>query len=299
MSPARPAGEAIPVVVIGGYLGAGKTTLVNHLLRQAQGRRIAVLVNDFGEISIDADLIEGAEGGVLSLAGGCVCCDFGADLVGTLETLRDRDPAPDIMVIETSGVGLPGAVARSVGLAQGLAAVGVVVVVDAETVRVRAADRYVGDTVRRQLADADLLVAAKGDLAGPVGVAAVTAWLADAAQGAPVIAADHGRAPADLVLGPRPGGTGVGVGGAPGPHAHFDTGVRRFDGPVDLAALAGELTAPGSPVVRAKGVLTDLDGVRKVLQTVGRRSAITSCAAAPEPPPAGGELVWIAPRADG
>jgi len=66
----KPAGaQTIPAVVIGGYLGAGKTTLVNHLLRAADGRRIAVLVNDFGDIAIDADLILGAEGGVLSLAG--------------------------------------------------------------------------------------------------------------------------------------------------------------------------------------------------------------------------------------
>ncbi len=75
--------QSVPAVLIGGYLGAGKTTLVNHLLRHANGRRIAVLVNDFGEVSIDADLIVGAEGGVLSLAGGCVCCSFGSDLVGT------------------------------------------------------------------------------------------------------------------------------------------------------------------------------------------------------------------------
>jgi G3E family GTPase len=75
---AASAAAPLPTVVLGGYLGAGKTTLVNHLLREqaargATGRRIAVLVNDFGEVNIDAALIEGADGGVLSLAGGCVC----------------------------------------------------------------------------------------------------------------------------------------------------------------------------------------------------------------------------------
>jgi G3E family GTPase len=270
--------EAIPVVVIGGYLGAGKTTLINHLLRHAGGRRIAVLVNDFGEINVDADLIEGAEGGVLSLAGGCVCCAFGADLMGALDSLRDLDPRPDIVLIETSGVGLPGAVARSVGLASGLVAIGVAVVADAETLRARAADRYVGDTVLTQLRDADLLLLSKTDLAGEAETAAVRVWLAGVAPRAAVVTTDHGRAPPDLVLGPReapPAALAAGQGEA-ATHAHFRTGVRRFAGPVDVAALAADLTAAGSDIVRAKGAVTDLDGRRKLLQVVGRRAAITA-----------------------
>ena len=102
----------LPAVVVGGWLGAGKTTLVNHLLRHAGGRRIAVLVNDFGEVSIDADLIVGAEGGLLSLAGGCMCCSWGDDLFGTLARLRAREPAPEVLLVETSGVAQPAAVAR-------------------------------------------------------------------------------------------------------------------------------------------------------------------------------------------
>ena len=93
-----------PTLIVGGYLGAGKTTLVNHLLRNAGGRRIAVMVNDFGELTIDADLIEGAEGSVLALAGGCVCCSFGSDLLGALQDVLQRQPQPDLILIETSGV---------------------------------------------------------------------------------------------------------------------------------------------------------------------------------------------------
>ena len=85
----------LPVTVIGGYLGAGKTTLVNHLLRQAGGRRLAVLVNDFGELPLDADLIEADDGEVLSLAGGCICCSFGNDLMAALMQLPARSPRPD------------------------------------------------------------------------------------------------------------------------------------------------------------------------------------------------------------
>ena len=76
-----------PVIVVGGWLGAGKTTLVNHLLCQAQGRRLAVLVNDFGDCVIDAELIDRAAGpaDVLALAGGCICCAYGADLLSALQ----------------------------------------------------------------------------------------------------------------------------------------------------------------------------------------------------------------------
>ena len=135
------ASAVLPATVVGGWLGAGKTTLVNHLLRHAGGRRIAVLVNDFGEVSIDADLIEGADGGVLSLAGGCMCCSWGEDLFGTLARVRARDPAPDVLLVETSGVAQPGAVARLLRLAPGIQVEAVVVLVDAETVHERAADR--------------------------------------------------------------------------------------------------------------------------------------------------------------
>ena len=71
----------LPVTVIGGYLGAGKTTLVNRLLRQADGLRVAVLVNEFGKLPIDADLIESRDENVINIAGGCVCCSYGSDLI--------------------------------------------------------------------------------------------------------------------------------------------------------------------------------------------------------------------------
>lgn len=291
MSGAAPAREPVPLVVIGGYLGAGKTTLVNQLLRQASGRRIAVLVNDFGEVAIDADLIEGADGEVLSLAGGCVCCAFGADLAGALEAARDRVPAADVILIETSGVALPGAVASGASLTPGLAVAGVVVLADAETLPALAADRWVGDTIARQLAEADLVLLTKTDLAAPAALQAAMVLLARLAPGAPVIPASRGDVAAELVLGPRPGRPRA-ADPAPAPHAHFETGVRRFPGPVDTAALAAELTARGSPVVRAKGVVTDLDGGRKLIQIVGRRVEISPRPGRDSEP--AGEVVWIA-----
>ena len=103
----------VPILLVTGFLGAGKTTVVNHLLANAEGRRIAAIVNDFGAINIDAELIAGASDGVVSLANGCICCSLEGDLLRTLSTLLRRDPKPEYIVIETSGVADPADIVRN------------------------------------------------------------------------------------------------------------------------------------------------------------------------------------------
>src|SRR3954467_5606175 len=103
----------VPILLVTGFLGAGKTTVVNHLLAHAEGRRIAAVVNDFGAINIDAELIAGASDGVVSLANGCICCSLEGDLLRTLATLLRRDPKPEYIVIETSGVADPAEIVRN------------------------------------------------------------------------------------------------------------------------------------------------------------------------------------------
>lgn len=269
---------APPTVVLGGYLGAGKTTLVNELLRQADGERIAVLVNDFGDIAIDADLIEGASGEVLALAGGCVCCSFGADLIGTLQRVLQREPAPQRLLIECSGVGLPAAVARTARLLPPLQAPTVVVVLDAATVRERAADAYVGDTVRQQIRDAQALVLNKADRCDAAGLDALHGWLAEAAAGVPVIETTRAQLPADWVWTQRPhaappwSGTAHAALSLPTRAHHADmrfrSECRLLPRPADPARLARELAAEGDTLQRAKGWLTDADGRRWLLQAV-------------------------------
>ena len=284
-TPAPAVQGSVPLVVIGGYLGTGKTTLVNHLLREAAGRRITVLVNDFGDVSIDADLIEGASEGVLALAGGCVCCSFGDDLVGTLRQAAQRTPRPDILLLECSGVGLPAAVARSAALVLEVRVEGIVVVADAAQLRQQSGDRYVGDTVRQQLREADLLVLNHQDRCTPQEAMALRNWLADCAHGVPLAACERGRVPADLVLGVRAdahadGAAWHGSGGryrasaAPLPHPmrHFQ---RRVDHAVDPHALARELVAAsGGRLLRAKGVVPGFDGRHWRVQVMGRRIEI-------------------------
>lgn len=276
------AGATVPVIVIGGYLGAGKTTLVNHLLRHAAGQRIAVLVNDFGDLAIDADLIEGEQEDVIALAGGCVCCSFGADLVGTLNQVVQRQPPPDVVLIETSGVGLPGAVARSSTLASGVQVSGIVVLADAHTLRERAADDYVGDTVLQQLCVADFIVLNKCELLAPPRLAELHTWLAGVAPGAPVVNAVKAQVPAELVLGvralPRSAPeekTWQPTGRMTVPAAsRFDSHSLRFEVPQDVPAWGRRLTAPNSGVLRAKGVLRGMDGHSWLVQVVGRRASI-------------------------
>src|SRR5712664_2787448 len=103
----------VPILLVTGFLGAGKTTVVNHLLAHAQGRRIAALVNDFGAINIYAELITGASDGVVNLSNGCICCSLQGDLLRTLATLLRRDPRPEFIVIETSGVADPADIVRN------------------------------------------------------------------------------------------------------------------------------------------------------------------------------------------
>lgn len=153
----------LPMTVIGGYLGAGKTTLVNHLLRNAEGRRICVLVNDFGEIAIDAELIEARDGDSLTLANGCVCCSIGGDLFRALSRVLDRAPRPDHLVIEASGVAEPARIVEVARAEPELSAGAVVVLCDAETLAERLAEPMLARTLSEQVAAADLLLLNKCD----------------------------------------------------------------------------------------------------------------------------------------
>ena len=316
--------DPIPVTVIGGYLGAGKTTLVNHLLRNAGGERIAVLVNDFGDVGIDAELIESREGDVINLAGGCVCCSFGSDLVAALMRLPQMSPPPQRVLIETSGVALPRAVARTVALAGGLAADAVVVLADAETVRERAADRYVGDTVLGQLREADLVVLSRVDLASAESLAGLREWLRANAPQAAVIEAERGAVAPALIFGPAqeghdprtvtPSRADPAAISPPAPRAgiaplashraasSFESLSWRFESAVDVGRLTQLLSRPGLGVARAKGLVGDRSGRRWLVQLAGRRievrerPATGAAAGAGAGAGAGGTLVFIGAR---
>jgi G3E family GTPase len=273
----------LPTVLIGGYLGAGKTTLVNHLLRNAQGLRIAVLVNDFGSIGIDAELISSAAPGgdadVLSLAGGCLCCSFGNDLYGTLKRLLSREPAPQCVLIELSGVALPAAVRANAALLPEVDIQGTLVLVDAEQIPRQLVDRYVGATVQAQLREADWVLVNKADLVDAAAVPALVDRLSELARGARVMVAAAGELPAELVLGWRSEANAALPAFVPRrmrpqpDHARavFASRSATLADGLDLPELMRALADPASGVLRAKGLARDADGQCTLLQLSGAR----------------------------
>jgi len=267
----------IPLTVIGGYLGAGKTTLVNRLLAEPGGRRLGVIVNDFGALAVDAGLLAAAAGedGVVSLPNGCVCCTVGAGLHEALSALSSRAEPPDHVLIEVSGVADP-ATAAAWGTVPPFLPAGVIVLAAADTIRRQARDRYVGPEVVRQLAGADLLLVTKSDLVGAGEIDGVHRWLEGIAPDVPRVEAVAGDVPADVVLGVGPSGmTPPAPGERPAGHSdRYRTWTWASDSPVSIDALHRVLDDMGE-VLRVKGVVRLDDGRTMLVQVVGRRRDIT------------------------
>lgn len=153
----------IPLTLISGYLGTGKTTLINNLLRTTK-KKIALLVNDFGDVNIDESLIEARTDSVLSIAGGCVCCSYGNELIETLESMNSNEILPDHIVLEASGIALPSKIIQTISLMGFLSFHGTVLLTDASRLRSQLNDLYISDTISLQIEQHDLLVLNKTDL---------------------------------------------------------------------------------------------------------------------------------------
>ncbi len=286
-------GTRLPVTVIGGYLGTGKTTLVNRLLRAADGQRLAVLVNDFGTTPIDRDLIVSSSGDTLEISGGCVCCSYGSDLMDTLMALPAQRPDIERVVLETSGVALPGMVASAVTLMLPYRIDGIVVMVDVETVRDQANDAYLGDTITRQLSAADLVVANRCDLVDEASLQETLAWLGTETPTARVVPAIRADIVPDLLLGLRDGATPrlsatLTTPGAPDAASLYASLELEVPDGIDVVELGRRLSAPGTGVLRAKGILNKV-----ALHVVGQRFEIDAAPVGSKP----GKLVVIGLRA--
>jgi G3E family GTPase len=280
-------GNAPPILltVLGGYLGAGKTTLLNRVLRDAGDRRLAVLVNDFGAINVDAELVESRDGEMLSLTNGCICCGIGGDFIAALARLRDVDDPPEQVVVEASGVADPSQIAI-LGDMPGYARDAVVVVADAETVSARAGDEATGLSVRAQLRAADLIVINKTDLVPAPAVGALRDWLRElVGPSTSVVDAAFGDVPVDVLLGARFGAARHEHADAPRHeherehdhhHPHYETWSWSGAPPVSGRGFVDALTALPDGIVRAKGFLhlQEDSAHRYLLQLVGRRYSI-------------------------
>jgi cobalamin biosynthesis protein CobW len=276
----------IPALIVSGFLGSGKTSLVRWLLRQAQatGTRVAVISNEFGALGIDQALLGDGGEAFVELEGGCVCCQLSSELVDTLEMLRQK-VNPERIIIETSGVALPGETQMNLWRDPVRAWISddvAVVVVNAEQVH---EGRDLEGTFEDQLTSADLIVLNKIDLVPAAALPGLEAKLRQIEPEAPILRCEHGEVEPSVLFPPDPSGVRAlrrAAGGESRPHAHEDfvseivaveSGARESQ----LVARFRELGA-----LRCKGFVDTASGLR-LLQGVGARVHLHPVAS---PPPA-------------
>ncbi|MDA7429378.1 GTP-binding protein [Primorskyibacter aestuariivivens] len=256
----------LPMTVIAGYLGAGKTTLINRLLAEDHGLRLMVMVNDFGAINIDKALLASSDEDTLTLTNGCICCTMGADLFLAIGDALDRRPRPDHLIIEASGIADPGRIANAAIAEPDMSYGGIVTVVDGENFPMLDRDDLIAPQLRAQVAQADLVLMNRaGDGAAPLQER--LAMLGDA----PVLDAgslqDMGRLLFGMAPPPR-------VGAPDAPHPAYVSWSYRGPKTLDHAAISARLETRPPGVFRMKGIINGTDGEAWEIQVVGKQTAI-------------------------
>lgn len=291
----------IELTVIGGYLGSGKTTLLNEILDRTDGERVAVVVNDFGTVNIDAEILGSRSGRTWEIANGCICCDLSDGMAAAIEGIRHATPPVSRVFVEVSGVGQPDIVARW-GDHPGFFRGGSLVCADATSIRRDVKRKWVGETVLSQLRGADRLLLTKTDLVDDQALREVEDWLVstlghevdiierqqilDGRRGVPV------SAPAAVAetVGPD---SAAGSGPAERAHSSWTITTASAIDPEHLKALVLRLP---ETIVRSKGILTDSrkPGRRFLIQYDGTRCDIDERESRSTDPEADGRLVIIA-----
>lgn len=280
--PERPS-RHLPIVTVGGFLGAGKTTLVNGLLRQTGGRRIVVFVNDFGAINIDHALIETVEGNRISLKNGCVCCTLNDDLVAGVAGFARSQPAPDAIVIETSGVADPRALDASLDALEGAGLARL-------CTRLYLIDTAYFDQMPFEdtehiidhAAASDVVLLNKSDLASPGQIAALRQTLDVAAPFCALLETRQAAIPPDIVFEdhPRNARADEPASGKPVEQDHWGGRYVQWsaqsDRPVDRRRFQDFARALPAQCVRAKGLLRFSDDPQStiVFNLVGHRATL-------------------------
>lgn len=270
LKPCRPA-RHLPLVIVSGFLGAGKTTLMRRLLTADHGLKITAVVNDVANLNIDAALISEVAEDTLALANGCVCCSQSGGAARALIEIAAREDPADLVLLEASGVADPWALAQVAASVSGVRLEAVVTVVDASA----AVDASIEHLLRRQIAAADLVLLNKIDLVSFQEAESAAAQLARLAPRAQVLRTIECAVPHGVVLDtphrlqtPKAASDGLTV-----DDSRFRTIVLAADAPVDRQAMAECLTNMPAGILRAKGFLrlTDAPDRVELLQAVGRR----------------------------
>ncbi len=292
------AGGSIPLTILTGFLGAGKTTLLNRILSGDHGLRVAVLVNDFGAINIDADLVVGVTGDVISLANGCICCSLRDDLVEAVLQTIARPERPEYILLEASGVAEPGGITlafHTPRLRDRVRLDSVTCVLDAQQVFAYPNYPELLQLQLHQIAFADMVILNKVDLATPETLRRIYRLINDHFNNIRIVETSYCDVPYEILLGvgrfdPARLMTAASSNGA---HHHdtrpaFDTWSFETDRPMALAVLEEAARRLPGGVFRCKGIVCLAEEPERpaVLQVVCRRVEITRLTGWEGQPPA-------------